>query len=50
MSLPQCDAYLKPDNERPFSLKHAKQQASIVGHMHLAGLVKVGFADYSMAL
>ena len=27
---------------RPFSLKHAQQQASIVGHMQQAGLLKVG--------
>ena len=36
-----CQAYLQPDNMRPFSLKHAQQQASIVGHMQQAGLLKV---------
>ncbi|KAL0025254.1 hypothetical protein WJX77_010713 [Trebouxia sp. C0004] len=37
---PECEAYLKPDNERPFSLKHAQQQASIVGHMKQSGLLQ----------
>lgn len=41
LSPPECDAYLQPDNIRPFSLKHAKQQASIVGHMREAGLLQV---------
>ena len=36
-----CQAYLQPDNLRPFSLKHAQQQASIVGHMQHAGLLQV---------
>lgn len=32
---------MQPDNMRPFSIKHAQQQASIVGHMHQAGLLQV---------
>ena len=35
-----CEAYLQPDNERPFSLKHSQQQASIVGHMQQSGLLQ----------
>ena len=38
---PECEAQLQPDNERPFSLKHAQQQASIVGHMKRSGLLTV---------
>ena len=36
-----CQEHLQPDNLRPFSLKHAQQQASIVGHMQQAGLLQV---------
>lgn len=41
LSPPECKDYLQPDNIRPFSLKHAKQQASIVGHLKQAGLLQV---------
>ena len=41
-----CQAYLQPDNLRPFSLKHAQQQASIVGHMQQIGLLQVRPALY----
>lgn len=34
-------AYLEPDNLRPFSLRHAVQQASIGGNLDCAGLLKV---------
>ena len=33
LRLPECDI-LQPDHVRPFSLRHARQQASIVGNMH----------------
>ena len=38
-------AYMQPDNLRPFSLRHAIQQASIVGNMLAAGLLKVCFNE-----
>ena len=31
-----------PRQNRPFSMKHARQQASIIGHMAKAGLLQVG--------
>ena len=31
-----------PRQNRPFSMKHAQQQASIIGHMARAGLLQVG--------
>ena len=31
-----------PRQNRPFSMKHAQQQASIIGHMAKAGLLEVG--------
>lgn len=31
-----------PRQNRPFSMKHAQQQASIIGHMAKAGLLQVG--------
>ena len=34
---------LVPDRVRPFSLKHALQQASIVGNMGRIGLLQVHF-------
>lgn len=40
LELEACQAHLQPDNHRPFSLKHAQQQASIVGHMQQIGLLQ----------
>lgn len=38
---PACEPYMKPDSLRPFSLKHARQQASIVGNMEAEGLLQL---------
>ncbi len=36
---PEAEPYMQPDAARPFSLKHATQQASMVGNMQHAGLL-----------
>ena len=36
-----CLQYLEPDNLRPFSLRHATQQASIAGNLRRVGLLQV---------
>ena len=41
-----CQPYLQADNVRPFSMKHAQQQASMVGHMQQAGLLEVMFTSF----
>lgn len=38
---PESDDSLKPDHVNPFSLRHAMQQASIVGNMQRFGLLEV---------
>ena len=40
-------AKLESDSERPFSLRHAMQQASIVGNMQKSGLLQVICAQQS---
>jgi len=37
---PACQPYMVPDSLRPFSIKHAQQQASIVGNMGAEGLLR----------
>ena len=37
----ECEPYLQPDKARPFSQRHALQQASILGHAQQAGLLQV---------
>jgi tRNA:m4X modification enzyme len=36
---PEAEPYMRPDASRPFSLKHATQQASLVGNLQGAGLL-----------
>ena len=39
----ECLPYMQPSPDMPFTAKHARQQASIVGHMKQAGLLKVNY-------
>ena len=44
----ECEPNLQPSKAQPFSLRHALQQASILGHAQQAGLLQVGSAVQSL--
>ena len=37
---PEAEPFMRPEANRPYSVKHASQQASIVGNMRRAGLLQ----------